>query len=254
MSAPAPPILSPPPFRAQVAVLTERYRATLAGDWPTVVLLVAQAPFIGWLCTLVWSSVETDTPSLYFVLCLSAVWFGCISACREVVKERAIVERERLLGLSPAAYVISKFRVLAWLALAQVVLLQGAVEWTLALKGPLPVQTLALWLAAMCGTGLGLLVSSIASRQDRAVGAVPLLILPQILFSEFAVPRHTFGRAVEVGEDLMPVRWAYRVFTALAEAEADGLAASTSLGVLVMMTGVLGGLCVLALLPRREDP
>ena len=60
-----------------------------------------------------WGSVEEDTPSLYFVMCLSALWFGCINACREIVKERAIIERERFFGLNIIAYVGSKVWVLA---------------------------------------------------------------------------------------------------------------------------------------------
>lgn len=239
-------------FRHQSRVLASRYRASLLGDWPTVLLLVAQAPFIGWLCTVVWASVETDTPSLHFVLALSAVWFGCINACREIVKERAIVERERLFGLSMAAYTWSRFSVLAWLSLVQVVLLQGAVEWKLALHGPMLLQMLALWGVSMCGVGLGLLVSALARAQERAVGAIPLLLLPQILFSEFAIPRESFGRVVELVEYTMPVRWAYRVFEETAKVETDWWVVLGSLAVLPAYTAVLGALVVLVLQNRRE--
>lgn len=240
------------PFQRQAPVLTARYRATLLGDWPTLLLLVAQAPFIGWLCTVVWSSVETDTPSLRFVLALAAVWFGCINGCREIVKERAIVERERLFGLSMAAYTWSRFAVLAWLSLAQVILLQGAVEWHLSLHGPMGLQILALWGASLCGVGMGLLVSALAKAQERAVGAIPLLLLPQILFSEFAIPRKSFGRVVETVEYLMPVRWAYRIFEETAAKETDWWIVAGSLAVLPVYTAVLGILVVLVLQKRRE--
>jgi ABC-type multidrug transport system permease subunit len=233
-------------------VLAARYRACLAGDWPTVVLLVAQAPFIGWLCTVVWGSVETDTPSLRFVMCLSAVWFGCINACREIVKERAIVERERFFGLSMTAYAWSRFSVLAWLSLVQVVLLQFAVEWHIGLHGPLLVQTLALWGVSVCGVGLGLLVSALSAAQERAVGAVPLLILPQILFSEFAIPRARFGHTVEIVEWFMPVRWAYRVFDETAALEPSWSTVAGSLGVLPLYAAVLFVLIVATLQRRRE--
>src|SRR5690606_28545318 len=109
-----------------------------------------------------------------------------------IVKERAILERERFFGLSLSAYVLSKGKVLAGLGLVQVVLLQLAVEWKLALKGPLLLQLCALFLASLAGTGLGLIVSALSSRQERAVGAVPLLILPQILFSKVSVPEEHF--------------------------------------------------------------
>lgn len=240
------------PWRRQSTILAARYRATLLGDPATVLLLVAQAPFIGWLCTLVWGSVERDTPSLYFVMCLSAVWFGCIAACREIVRERAIFERERFFGVGPLAYVSSKARVLAALSLTQVALLQAAVEWKLALKGAYLAQTFALWGASLCGVGLGLFVSALSKSQERAVGAVPLLILPQILFSEFAVPKGSFEGAVAAVEKLMPVHWAYRIFTELASDDGRWGWVAASGGILLAFALALALMTVGALVPRRE--
>ncbi|MFN7143051.1 MAG: ABC transporter permease, partial [Myxococcota bacterium] len=239
----------PPPVQRRV--LTARYLATLAGDAPTVIVLVAQAPLIGWLCTLVWGSVETDTPSLRFVLALAAVWFGCVNACREIVKERAIVERERLLGLSMRAYVLSRLQVLAGLALAQVVLLQGAVEWRIALRGNLLLELLALWLAALAGTAIGLFVSALSTSQERAVGVVPLLLLPQILFSEFAIPEEQFSGLVRAVEKGMPVHWAYEVFHQLAALETAWGQVLLGYGALVAMTGGLALATMGALSWRR---
>jgi hypothetical protein len=244
--------MSAPPRALQLRVLTERYRACMLGDLATLALLLAQAPFIGWLCTLVWGSVETDTPSLYFVLSLSAVWFGCINACREIVKERAIVERERLLGLSLPAYVLSRYAVLAGLGLVQVLALLMAVEWSLALRGPLLLQLVALWGASLCGTGLGLLVSALSSSQERAVGAVPLLILPQILFSEFAIPEESFSDVVSLIEKLMPARWCYEAFKELAAVETAWGSVLLSGVVLIGMMIGLAGATSAALIPRRE--
>jgi hypothetical protein len=244
--------MAAPPAPVQRRVLTARYTAALLADWKTLVLLVGQAPLIGWLCTVVWGSVETDTPSLRFVLVLAAVWFGCIDGCREIVKERAIFERERLLGVAALPYVSSKVAVLAGLVLAQVVLLQLAVEWQLALRGPLLVQTAALFLAGMCGVGLGLVVSALASTQERAVGVVPLLLLPQILFSELAIPRAAYGVVVERVELVMPVRWAYRVFAESAALEPGWGTVALSLGVLAGYAALLAGVAALALTPRRE--
>lgn len=248
-----PPAPAVPDWRQQAATLSERYLDVMLGDWQTLLLLLAQAPIIGGLCAVVWGGVEQDTQSLYFVLSLTAVWFGCINACREVVKERPILERERLIGLSPAAYVISKVRVLAGIDMVQVAMLLGIVEWQVGLRGSLLWQTLALLLCALAGTGLGLLISALSRRQERAVAAVPLLLLPQILFSEFAIPREQFGRVTEVVEDGMIVRWGYRVFLEAAAVEPDYWKLLGALVVLVLMTAGLLALTTLLLARRRSE-
>ena len=239
-------------FTQQRRVLAARYAHCLAADAPTLLLLLVQPPFIGWLCTVVWGSVERDTESLYFVMALSCVWFGCIGACREIVRERAIIERERFFGVSTYAVVASRFQVLAVLGAAQALMLQVAVEWKMALHGLFPVQTAALVLATWCGTGLGLVVSAVASSQERAVAVVPLLLLPQVLFSEFAVPRQYFNDAVKVVELFMPVRWAYRAFVDAAAVEPAYGQVALSLLAMVVYAVVLAVLACVALLPSRE--
>lgn len=239
--------------RSQTRVLAARYRDSLLGDKGSVVLLLAQAPLIGWLCTVVWGSIEQDTPTLYFVLCLSAVWFGCINACREIVKERAIFERERLFGLRPGAYVLSKLQVLGGLGVIQVLLLQGTVEWRLVqLRGPMGVELLALFGASLAGTALGLLISGLSPTQERAVFAVPLLILPQILFSELAIPSDAFSDVVATVEKAMPVHWAYRVFQESTALEPRWSVVALSFLVLALLSAVLVAGAVLTLFHRRE--
>jgi ABC transport system ATP-binding/permease protein len=241
-----------PPSIVQARILSARYSASMTGDIGTLLLLLLQAPFIGWLCTIVWGSIETDTESLYFVLSLSAMWFGCINSCREIVKDRAIFERERLLGVSIVAYIWSRINVLARLAIAQVLLLQMAVEWSIGLRGPFLIQTLALWGCSLCGVVLGLLVSALSRAQERAVGAVPLLILPQILFSDLAIPRTHFTTLVAMIENCMPVRWSHKVFVQLAALETDWLQVCLSFVVLAIMSCALSAATYFALLPKRE--
>lgn len=238
--------------RGPARILAARYRDCLLGDAGGLFLLLVQAPLIGWLCAVVWGSIERDTPGLYFVLCLAAVWFGCINACREIVKERAVFERERLFGVRPRDYVVSKVWVLAGLGAIQVVLLQGAVEWHLQLRGAMPVELLALFGASVAGTGLGLLVSALATTQERAVFAVPLLLLPQILFSELAIPDTLYSDVVAAVEKAMPVHWAFRVFEESAALEPRWHVVVGSLVVLFAMGAALVAAATVAVLPKRE--
>ena len=238
--------------RTQSHILAVRYRDCLLGDTGGLILLLAQAPLIGWLCAVVWGSIESDTPALYFVLCLAAVWFGCVNACREIVKERRILERERLFGVRPRSYVISKVWVLAALGAVQVILLQGTVEWHLQLRGPMPLELLALFGASVAGTGLGLLISALAMTQERAVFAVPLVLLPQILFSELAIPDNLYSDVVGAVEKAMPVHWAFRVFEESAALEPRWHMIALYLIVLLAMATALIAAASVALIPRRE--
>jgi hypothetical protein len=47
--------------------------------------------------------------TLLFVLAISAIWFGTINASREIISEKAIFERERMIGMKIIPYVFSKF-------------------------------------------------------------------------------------------------------------------------------------------------
>lgn len=236
-----------PSWPKQSSMLAERYLDAMLGDSGTLLLLLAQAPIIAAMCVLIWGEVEQDTKSLYFVLSLSAVWFGCINAAREIVKERPLFERERLFGLSPLAYVLSKLRVLLLLDILQVLLLLGVVEWRVGLRGALGWQFASLLACALAGTGLGLLISALTRKSDRAVAAVPIVILPQILFSEFAIPRDQFGHLTTWIERFMIVKWGYRIFTEAAATEPSYGWILLSLLILLLMTVLYTALAVLGL-------
>ncbi|MDX8394130.1 MAG: ABC transporter permease [Mariprofundales bacterium] len=196
----------------QFNILMERYVLCMFGDLLALLLLIGQAPIIGFALAMVLGAMEHDSPSIYFMMILAALWFGCINSCREIVKERPIVERERLFGLSMPAYISSRFAVLAILGLLQSLLLQITVEWNMTLKGAFLLQTLALWGASLCGIGLGLIVSAFATTQERAVFFIPLLLIPQIIFSQFVIPKEYFNDIINIAEKCMPAHWAYEVF------------------------------------------
>ena len=84
------------------------------------------------------------------------------------------------------------------------------------------------------------------------MGVVPLLLLPQILFSEITVPRQYFSDTVAVVEKLMPLRWAYRAFNESAALEPSWLKVAGHVAVLALYGAVLLALSALALRRPRE--
>ena len=108
-------------------MLGVRYVDLLLQDRKNLLILLLQAPVIGYLITLVARSdamvgpraSSVDAQTILFMLSTVAVWFGIINAAREITKEAAVYRRERLAGLRVGAYVLSKVLVLALLVAVQ---------------------------------------------------------------------------------------------------------------------------------------
>ncbi len=171
----------------QARVLTHRYMDTMLGAPGHLLLLLLQAPVIGGVLCLAYADAAPDERMRFF-LCLAAMWCGCMNSCREIVKERPIYERERMLFLQLGPYLCSKYMVLGWIALFQSLCLAWLTDHFVGLRGWWLLYGAVLFCVAMCGTGWGLAVSALAGSQDKAVGLVPMVLLPQILFHRLFLP------------------------------------------------------------------
>jgi ABC-type multidrug transport system permease subunit len=193
----------------QLSILSERYLEIVLGDRGNTFLLLIQAPIIAFFIILVWKDYQSPTNTLYFVMALAAVWFGCINSCREIVKERAIFAREARVGLSPTSYVLSKFMILMILGMIQCLFLVFPVNlWV-----PLPGSTLFHYgymvLASLGGTALGLFLSCLMTTSERAVASVPIFVLPQILLSDQIVSHEHSTKLIKWLDDLTLTSWAF---------------------------------------------
>lgn len=207
-------------------VLADRYLETVLSDWKNTGLLLIQAPLLAAMVVAVWGNVGEATPSLYFVMTLSAVWLGCTDACREIVKERALFLRERMVMLEVGAYLYSKLRVLALVNVVQIAAYTFIIYNWVDVRVPIGWLGINLLVTCLCGTCLGLLISASVKKSDYAVGIVPLVILPQILFSEFAIKPDQFEGFSEVAYTLMPAGWGYESLKEFARTSPDYLAAA----------------------------
>ncbi|MEJ7618461.1 MAG: FHA domain-containing protein [Pyrinomonadaceae bacterium] len=196
----------------QWATLTRRYTEVLGRDRLNLLVLFGQAPLIALFTWLVMDAQSArDFP--YFLLALVAIWFGTSVAAREVVKERAIYGRERMINLGLWPYIGSKLAVLLVIVAAQCLLLFGTLKLLdiaglmslPGLWGGVP-QLLLMILTGMVGIALGLLVSSVVKTSEMATSIVPLILIPQILFSGLVgVPQN----AARVVGAAMPAVWSF---------------------------------------------
>lgn len=171
---------------SQWMTLTSRYLKIKLRDIVNTSILLAQAPLIAIMIAMLFSKGDyINMPvTLFFVLVISAIWFGTINASREIISEKAIFERERMVGVKLLPYLMSKFLILSILCAIQSVALVGIVELMLPLGfgDALGETILLVFLTSLGGLSIGLLVSTLAKSEAQALGLIPLVLLPMIIF------------------------------------------------------------------------
>jgi ABC-type multidrug transport system ATPase subunit len=181
------------PFWSVLSILLERQWAILRADPRNLAIIAGQPVAIGALVS--WAS--DDVSLILFFAYIATLWFGCSNGVQEIVKEAPIYRRERIVGLGRGAYLLSKFIAITGITVAQAALLYGC--FLIAeggMRGSLAWQSAALCATALTGTGIGLAISALARTSMQAVMAVPLVLIPLILFSGFTIKVNEMSRPV----------------------------------------------------------
>jgi ABC-type multidrug transport system ATPase subunit len=196
----------------QWATLSRRYLEVLSADKFNLLILFGQAPIIALLtCLVVGPKAPRDF--IYFILALVSLWFGTSVSAREIIRERAVYKRERMVNLRLLPYVGSKIFILLLIVGLQCLLLFATLKF-LDLIGLISIpgsfgglgQLLVMILTGFVGLALGLFVSAIVKTSEMATSLVPLILIPQILFSGLVgIPT---GMSKMVGA-VMPATWSF---------------------------------------------
>ncbi|MFN6498889.1 MAG: ATP-binding cassette domain-containing protein [Nostoc sp. DedQUE01] len=188
-------------FWEQLNILTQRYFQILKRDRVNLSLALLTAPISISLMTFAIRDQdplvlgEQPDPALaplalrvLFVFTCAALWVGLSSSLQEIVKESAIYLRERLVNLGLFAYLGSKVAILSLLAGLQTLLMTAVIF--LFFKSPeleliswqwgLIITT---FLTLLTSFSLGLFISAFVKNTSQANSALPLLLLPQFIFS-----------------------------------------------------------------------
>lgn len=208
----------------QFVILCQRYLELLWNDKWNLAILLLQAPIIGFiLFVLVHSLNETaifqppiilnnqgDAQRFLFIMAFAAVMFGCINASREIIKEVHIYQRERAVNLGIMPYLLSKIVILGALCLLQCAIL--LVIMRLATNFYAGIFFSAFWeiyitlaLTAIAGVMLGLAISALVRNNDQAMSFIPLLLIPQVIFSGSMFPLKDIP--LQVFGALFSLRW-----------------------------------------------
>ncbi|GHO43647.1 FHA domain-containing protein [Ktedonospora formicarum] len=156
-------------------------------------------------------ALGSDAQTLLFVMAFGTVLFGCINGSREIVKESHIYRRERAVNLGIIPYMFSKIVVLGVLCFFQsgVLLLIINLGEPLVFSAFLPVLLevyITLVLTSLAGLMIGLTISALSPNNDRAVSFVPIILIPQVIFSGSIIPFK--DKFMQVVSFFFPTRWA----------------------------------------------
>lgn len=181
-------------FVRQTRLLVQRGAEIQRADRNNLIMIGGQCILVGVLIALLFGNASLDneewvgqclgqTRAILFLMSISAFWFGCNNAAKEVVKERSIYEREQAVGLNVGSYYCAKLILLAVVTTLQIGLLFAIVSFTTGLEGNELSYVISLWLTGLTGISLGLAVSSYSSSENVAVTAVPLVVIPQVILA-----------------------------------------------------------------------
>ncbi|WP_329388739.1 ATP transporter ATP-binding protein/permease [Streptomyces sp. NBC_01351] len=212
----------PPPkaqsWGSQLSTLIRRYAAVLGADRTFLVIMVALPFMMGAMArALAGSSLTAETAlNALLILTIGGVLTGAANAVRELVKERVIYQRERAVGLSRSAYLMSKVVVLGTITVGQAVVLTlvalGGVKLNApggkgVLMPPLIEITLAVALLSFTAMMLGLLISALVRKEEVTMPLLVLLAIVQVVFCGTLLKLYDVAVLEQVAW-LAPARWA----------------------------------------------
>lgn len=156
-----------------------------------------------------------NIPQYLFISVVVALFLGLTVAAEEIIKDKKILKRESFLNLSRASYLWSKIFIMFIISGIQTLFFVLIGNWVLEIEGMWWQYWLILFSTSCTANVLGLNISSAFNSAKVIYITVPLLIIPQLLFSgvivKFDKLHPIFSRTNEVPwiGNAMASRWAY---------------------------------------------
>ncbi len=158
---------------------------------------------------------NVNIPQYIFISVIVALFLGLTVAAEEINKDKKILKRESFLNLSRSSYLLSKISILFILSAIQTLFFVLIGNYILEIKGMWVDYWLVLFSISCLSNIVGLNISSTFNSAKVIYISIPLIIIPQLLFSgvivKFDKLNPVFSRTNEVPwlGNAMAARWAY---------------------------------------------
>jgi hypothetical protein len=160
---------------------------------------------------------NNENLTAYLFTCVMTILFlGLIISAEEIVKDRKILKRESFLNLSWFSYINSKVIIMFLISAIQTIFFVLIGNFILEIKG----MTFSYWFVffttSCLANMIGLNISSAFNSVITIYILIPVIIIPQLLFSGVFVKfdrlhqgRFTSSEFVPVIGEMMPARWSF---------------------------------------------
>ncbi|MYU14226.1 FHA domain-containing protein [Streptomyces sp. SID8361] len=223
VQAPPTRMQKPQSWGSQLWTLIRRYLSVIGSDRGFMGLMVILPAVLGAVSVVIPAkfglqfapkgSFNQAAGTILLILVVGMCFTGAANSVRELIKERVIYERERAVGLSRSAYLMSKVIVLGVITALQGVIICaiGLSTRKLPEEGLLmpPAAELCLAVIAIGFTSMmfGLVISSLVKTAEKTMPLLVMFAIVQVVFT--GVLFKIFGSpGVEQFAWLMPSRWA----------------------------------------------
>jgi len=120
-------------------------------------------------------------PTYLFMTLVVAMFLGLTNSADEIIRDRYTLNRERNHNLRTFYYIIGKLSALATFALIQCAIYLLIGNWVLEIRDMFLVHLWWMFVTAMTGVCLGMLISTLVNDTRTALNAIPLILIPQII-------------------------------------------------------------------------
>lgn len=189
-----------------------------------ILLTTLEAPLLAVVCGLLtrytpiggnYTLMENKNfPSFMFMAIIVSIFLGMSGSAEEIIKDRALLKREKFLRLSHGSYISSKVIYMGFVCLVQTLLFTIVGTLIIGVHGMFWHWWLVLFASAFLSGLIGLLLSQTLNSVVAIYITIPLLLIPQILLCGLVVkfedlnPNSETGNVPVIGE-FIPSRWAY---------------------------------------------
>ncbi len=156
-----------------------------------------------------------NIPAFILMSVLVALFMGLTVSAEEIIRDRKIQKREAFLNLSRMSYLFSKVSILFTLSAVQTLSFVIVGHWILAIEGMTFTYWLMLFSLSCFANVLGLNMSASFNSAVTVYITIPLLLIPQMIFSGIIFSFDKLNEAVSsrdkvpVLADCIAARWGF---------------------------------------------